>query len=498
MRVLLIIGIFLACASLSVGQKCSEGCESCSPTTGKCLECNTFFYGLNESGSCSKCATKNCLDCKSNYKICSECKPKYGSPPSSKGTICSPCGGAKCATCNTETPQKTCSGCEYSYDPDANGICKKCTKGCIDCKGGPCTECERGYNLKNGKCVACSSYCADCSKSYPQCDECAYAEDDYADDIGSNGQGQCFKCPNNCLNCDNSNPSKVCSECHRGYGLDKKGVCFKCADSNCIECSNKDTCKYCYTGYVVKNGKCSKCPSDCERCDINGKCTECNFNQGLSSDGRCKSCASKACEACDGNDPKRCYKCSSGYNLNRAKECVKCPEKCNTCNGDTKKCIECEQGYPISYGATPSGTCAPCGVDYCDSCDGDQKICKACKERYALNAAKTACVKCEEEKCVACKSTNLAFCTECDLYYGVTSAGGCIKCVDKNCLSCSGNSPAVCKECPTGYGVDASKGCSKCSVANCSNCDGNTGACKRCYENYTYNAAKKTCTSKIL
>ena len=76
------------------------------------------------------------------------------------------------------------------------------------------------------------------------------------------------------VNCDNSDPSKICSECYRGFGLDKSGKCFNCSDKNCIECDEKQQCKTCYTGYGVKAGKCTKCPQDCEKCDAAGKCTE--------------------------------------------------------------------------------------------------------------------------------------------------------------------------------------------------------------------------------
>ena len=136
---------------------------------------------------------------------------------------------------------------------------------------------------------------------------------------------------------------------------------------------------------------------------------QCSGNQGLSSDGRCKSCKTKNCNKCNGKS--ECIECASNYNLNKAKQCVACAPNCDKCNGDTKKCIQCRNGSPISYGVTATGSCSPC-LDFCASCDGNQKTCKTCQDNYALNAAKNQCLRCATETCLACKADKLDFCTK--------------------------------------------------------------------------------------
>ena len=150
---------------------------------------------------------------------------------------------------------------------------------------------------------------------------------------------------------------------------------------------------------------------------VSSSVLQCNWKKGLSSAGRCVPCTGKSCTSCDGYKPTECLECESNHSLNKAKQCVACPANCENCNGDTPpKCIACKNGYPSSYGVTPTGSCAPCFVDFCEICDGNQKICKECQVTYTYDAAKNKCLKCADT-CLACKPNNLAFCTKVSLKF---------------------------------------------------------------------------------
>ena len=59
----------------------------------------------------------------------------------------------------------------------------------------------------------------------------------------------------NCMNCSDEN---TCVRCQDGYEVDENGVCIKsvvvCADANCANCSDANTCVHCKEGFKLEDG----------------------------------------------------------------------------------------------------------------------------------------------------------------------------------------------------------------------------------------------------
>lgn len=55
--------------------------------------------------------------------------------------------------------------------------------------------------------------------------------------------------------------------------------CKQCELSNCIDCSDKETCLGCETGYYLKDGLCTLCPwsnlTHCVSCSDGETCNLC-------------------------------------------------------------------------------------------------------------------------------------------------------------------------------------------------------------------------------
>ena len=114
------------------------------------------------------------------------------------------------------------------------------------------------------------------------------------------------------------------------------GVCTKCDDSNCKECSNGDTCETCYEGYHVADGKCK----DCDLFDF------------------------IACSKCV--NVEECLECSAGYRLYEGK-CLLCDMMVGCAKCNAADCLSCLPGYYMNS----DGVCVSCDkiTPYCDRCD---------------------------------------------------------------------------------------------------------------------------------
>lgn len=79
-------------------------------------------------------------------------------------------------------------------------------------------------------------------------------------------------CPTGCLNCN----ATACSQCSLGYVLALSGKCVKCVSSCGGSCdsSNPLLCTGCTNGFESIQGKCVRCPLNCQTCS-NGACSKC-------------------------------------------------------------------------------------------------------------------------------------------------------------------------------------------------------------------------------
>lgn len=91
--------------------------------------------------------TDNCLDCEGDSNKCKKCAP--GMYASTEDGLC--------RDCDVYEDQQVCLNCAERDDK----------------KGADCTECAKGFVLKNGECKPCElDRCADCSTDLTKCSNC--------------------------------------------------------------------------------------------------------------------------------------------------------------------------------------------------------------------------------------------------------------------------------------------------------------------------------------
>ncbi|PRW58733.1 serine threonine [Chlorella sorokiniana] len=317
------------------------------------------------TNKCVPCASKPCVDCRDDYKVCKACLEQAPTPPQSDG--------------------------DKPFYLTKDGKCEFCdkdgSKGCnttVGCKeDGSCIECQDNFRLIGGKCVMCADGC-NYALNAQNCDEqgqCTKCDDNWA----RTANGTCVPCPDFCDECDVADDGAVvCLSCFHQYTLNKDGSeCLSCEDPNCYECpEGPAVCANC-TLFALPNGTCAADAGidGCSNTDSTGKaCTQCFTGYALV-DGKCKECnAGEGCEACAATSVTECVTCNEdgGYVLDAAtKKCTtKCKDTwCDVCASPTAaECEACSSGW----GLTSAGKCEQCKADNCAKCDGDLTKCQAC------------------------------------------------------------------------------------------------------------------------
>ena len=423
---------------------CNEGyyvtatglCEVCtSPEDDELCAALTCPSGSYFDPTTAQCQT--CTACTGGSGVQTECQSEGNA---FTDTVCAVCTGKpeNCATaeansCVLNTSTRKCAKCDVPYELQTNsgnaglcwacldgealnsdGICESCTIIPDNCALAPatfpedgaacisdtfpttkvCLECDEGFYLKDGSCIACTT----CSAGEYVSSQCTATTD-----------AVCMACKSKCSSgsymsgtCSGSDSTdtiecKTClnEACDTGYYIstfctgkttEDEFACTRCKTScptgkyleeKCSGSTYADTneCKpiACSAGFYLKGGSCVPCSS-------------CSAGEYISS--QCSASADTVCKACKSS-------CSSGHYMS------------GTCSGsgftDTIKCKAClndtcQSGYYISKHCTGLTTKDEFGCSKCKtSCSTGQYLEGQCSgSTYADNT-----------KCKACKAQTL-------------------------------------------------------------------------------------------
>ena len=190
--------------------------------------------------------------------ISTDCGTKFSSD-------CLLCSSSECLSCDKTCPEGQCQDAEKCS-------CKECPTSefpnCAKFTSTACIQCQKGYRLVEGVCVACTS-----DKYSENGKECKYCDPGYW--------------PND--------DSSACIECPKGY-ICNEGTQVKCSGNTAptIEenlggiLGTSHVCAPCPEGSYCEDGvetKCSEKYENCTDCDAQG-CTACENGTSLSG-GKC-------------------------------------------------------------------------------------------------------------------------------------------------------------------------------------------------------------------
>jgi hypothetical protein len=554
----------------------SDFCVECKPGfvshQGKCVErCPAYFVERNRN--CVKCPDANCQICdNTNLTSCRRCTP-----------------GMKLYN---EKCVNTCPQGTYIMKVGDIETCTKCVENCIECDNAwTCKVCKHSWKLLNGKCVencpnGWSNYqnrkCEKCVD--PECKTCANNDNQKCTEcnntfaltqkntcvkdcgIGFWRKSQptptCIPCnDSNCIQCNSHN--NVCEKCQKGWVVynnrcisacpvghseSAEGVCQKCNDWKCQECSSNDpkVCKKCRDGYILhdnqcvntcptgtfknKLNSCQKCPATCADCRselfchkciapfvLNAEDNQCSDSCGdgeVSVNGKCTPCADKDCDKCSASNLKQCLECKFGHYLHYGKCYKQCPEGhfpegsfCKPCLDNCSKCTVynkcdvCKNGFVLQNGecvvkcssgsVLVNNTCQKCDNLKCQTCALDKKTCTSCLAPNKLHDGD--CLPSCEVSQFFDKAKNTCKECQCDCEK-CTEKETCEKCIVPKILN--QNKQCVDK-CENRFYHDATDNkCKPCANSNCLTCDvSNSNICLTCPPE-TFKLRNRDCVKK--
>lgn len=269
----------IACGSSELCSACAVGYNLNS--TNK--NCEPVGYGCNDV---------NCLIC-SQAQSCGQCKPGYQIAPYQTGSttinICRP------LVCPYNV--SNCQSCSYTYNSDFNY--QKVL----------CSQCNTGYILVNGYCVAqLTTY----GCSVANCNTCSY--------------------------------NNFCSACNPGFTLTSYGTCIpaQCNIPNCASCGLNFICQQCNSGYTLTNGALPSLGTNVF--------TFASFALYLQCTPNTISCNVTNCAYC--KQANVCATCATGFDFssNNSNTCVPVCNvtNCLQCNeGNSNTCQYCKPGFQL-------------------------------------------------------------------------------------------------------------------------------------------------------
>ncbi|ELP93726.1 tyrosine kinase, putative, partial [Entamoeba invadens IP1] len=563
-----------------------------------CLECNgevcskcRLPYVLNENFKCVQCVdNENISKCIRFENVCD-----YEYFPNNNYCWETSIYFDNCHMASRTTYE--CVLCDEGYGLNTLNQCERCEYGCLSCSFNStfCVSCVTGFSISNGKCFIISKKDCDIYNMPLGCESCA--------NLMYPIEGRCLSCEidncdickeESCLKCSfNKTTTETPLECvqqtvsHYNYYLNINNTCEECPlyCNSCVFINNQIRCKacainhtlsedstkcelkethceisyngYCYTcqnGSTIKNGICSLCTQNCEKCNYDGcdickqnylivpqtkeclfydKCTEIN-------DNICTTCSIELYKTGDQNS--MCENCSTYCEYCSESLCLKCRNEyylsdTSTCEVDTKQnrqlmqttkttltsncaivqsvgCIRCDVGYYLY-----NSKCVNC-PSHCRICYSPNE-CAVCDINYTLQGI--SCELLNTENGCQTFQLNKIKCAICLSGYVMNREGNCEKChlscdtciKDSTiCLTCAehyfmNNSRCVsttqiancvtagshtCLNCSKGYYLNQNGFCTKCHP-NCLSCDSET-VCTSCFDNFVFSMTK--CVDMVL
>ncbi|CAG9336175.1 unnamed protein product [Blepharisma stoltei] len=263
------------------------GCQECS-NSDKCTKCVTGYI-LNENSQCTQSSIPNCIALNSGTMLCVTCASGYYENGGSCTQI--PCTSTQywdatlkeCKGCNTInlscitcSSYPRCTSCSAGKIADDYGLCTPSTlSNCAMVRATDpnyCVKCSTGYtsNGAGGCRWSPLKYCNAVSDAYT----CTACSSGAANSCGSCNAINLFP---NCA-CA-SQEGSFCVKCNDGY-IVKAGSCSKDCSSNCEDCTSKDVCTQCKSGYFLYDESatktsCVSCADSCNLCTNSPICFEC-------------------------------------------------------------------------------------------------------------------------------------------------------------------------------------------------------------------------------
>ena len=375
---------------------CPTNCAECADSgsgTGVCKKCVSGYNLLEDPADASRDNTK-CLKCPTECSTCSGVE---------NGAL------ATCTACKADlglwVDGSDCLYCDSDVNKEA---CKNCDE------GGACSECNEGWRLDQGTCVACPNFCLTCSVDESTASNiCETCEAGFGEKPADSNT--CDACPLNCAACVMSGAGILsCATCKSGYAMNGDGKCVACA-SGCATChwvtaDSYMSCDTCLEGKTTSPitpdgnaesatniGVCLSCPSHCSTCPDADNCQNtaaCDEGYVIVADAnthdKCEPVtANCATPADDGSTD--CTTCNDGY-YQVGGACTSCPagHNCKTC--DATVCLTCPDNYAFvdSTDDSTQDSCEPCGINKCLTCHaiaddaGNPKKCTVCDTGYVL------------------------------------------------------------------------------------------------------------------
>ena len=432
-----------------------NNCIKCNPTTKLCYSISDFFT-QNSKGGCDlfpKCqnGNNNCIECQGNI----------------------------------------CKKCQKGYFPDAVGGCAY-TKNCLISANGICNKCIDNYILIGKNITYCKSLNSEDLKNCEEINTLNGYCSNYTDGFFLNSID--FKC----TKAENCSLSKygICSQCNKGYYLDKKG----------------EECKIQNETFI-----------NCKESLMGEKCDECDNNYFFDEKGKCIDM--KYCSIGDNFNINKCKQCKEGFYPTQYKDACTTEINCYHADKYMGICLQCKRGFYLDL---IDGKCRPnINNDEFRNCSiADENICISCYYGNALSED----LKCSPTK--YCSEVYDGICISCieNYYLGLDNKWSNVEnCIYTNfleeCLECKGNlyydsNTKKCQEC-TGIFKGCKSGysgfhCFVCKddhylnqtdnlcysneergpLYKCRLIDYNGTVCTSCVENYILNLKNRRCSKR--